>query len=72
MKISIKCRLCAKKCYSSTQMSLHLKMIHRDQKNEWFEPTPLLEVDIEEVTAEVLAENLQEIEAVKDKPEGDE
>ena len=53
-------------------MSLHLKTIHRGQKNEWFVPTPLLEGDVQEVTAEVLAENLQEIEAVKDEPEEDE
>ena len=72
IKICIKCRLCAKKCYSSTQMSLHLKMIHRDQKADWFKPIPPLEGDIQEVSAEVLVANLQEIEAIKDEPEEDE
>ena len=72
MQICIKCRLCAKKCYSSTQMSLHLKMIHRVQKAEWFKLTPLLEGDVKKVTVEVLAANLQEMETIKDEPEEDE
>ena len=73
MQICISCRLCAKKCYSNTQMSLHLKVIHRDQKTDWFEPTPPLEGDIQEVTANVQpSANLQEIEAVKDEPKENE
>ena len=46
-------------------------MIHWDQKADWFEPSPLLEGDMKEVTTEVLAANLQEIEAIKDEPEED-
>ena len=42
-------------------MSLHLKTIHRDQEGEWFEPTPPLEGDLEEVKTEVLAANLQDV-----------
>ena len=53
-------------------MSLHLKMIHREQKTEWFEHTPTLEGDVKEILVEVLAANLWEIDAVKDKPEEDE
>ena len=47
-------------------------MIDRDQTNDWFEPTPSLEGDVQEITAEVLVANLQEIEAVKDEPGEDE
>ena len=42
-------------------MSLHLKTIHHDQEDEWFEPTPPFEGDLEEVKTEVLAANLQEV-----------
>ena len=62
LKLCIKCRLCPKKSYNSTQMSLHLKTIHHDQKDEWFEPTSPLEGNLEEVKTEVLAANLQEVE----------
>ena len=61
LKLCIKCRLCKKKSYSSTQISLHLKTIHSNQEGEWFEPTPLLEGNLEEIKTEVLAENLQDI-----------
>ena len=44
LKLCIKYRLCKKKSYSSTQISLHLKTNHSNQEGEWFEPTPLLEV----------------------------
>ena len=72
LKLYIKCRLCKKKSYSSTQMSLYLKTIHSNQEGEWFEPTPLLEGDLEEIKTEVLAANLQEVEDVIDEPDEDE
>ena len=72
LKLCIKCRLCKKKSYSSTQISLHLKTIHSSQEGEWFEPTPLLEGDLEKVKTEVLATNLQEVKDAIDKPEEDE
>ena len=72
LKVCIKCRLCQKKSYSSTQISLHLKTIHSSQESEWFEPTSLLEGDLEEVKTEVLAANLQEVKDATDEPEEDE
>ena len=71
VKVCIQCCLCMKKSYSSSTISLHLKTIHYDQTNDWFEPTPALEGDVQEVTNEILAANLQEIEAVKEKWEED-
>ena len=64
MKVCIKCRLCNKWAFSTT-ISLHLKTVHHDTKAEWFEPTPLLEGDTEEVTEQILIPNLQEVESVK-------
>ena len=64
LKICIKCCLCQKKSYSATTISLHLKTIHKFESAEWFKPTPLLEGDTVEITDEILAENLQEIENV--------
>ena len=72
LKLCIKCRLCKKKSYSSTQISLHLKTIHSNQESEWFEPTPLLEGDLEEIKTEVLAPNLPEVKDAIDEPEEDE
>ena len=72
LKLCIKCRLCKKQSYSSTQISLHLKTIHSSQESEWFEPTPLLEGDLEEIKTEVLAANLQEAKDAIDEPEEDE
>ena len=64
LKICIKCCLCQKKSYLATTICLHLKTIHKNESAEWFEPTPLLEGDMVEITNEILAENLQEIENV--------
>ena len=36
----------------------HRCVIHRDQEAEWFEPVPMLEGDIEEITEETLRENI--------------
>ena len=72
LKLCIKCRLCKKKSYSSTQISLHLKTIHSNQECGWFEPTPLLKGNLEEVKTEVLAANLQEVKDAIDEPEEDE
>ena len=66
MKVCIKCR-CNKRAFSTTTISLHLKTVHCDAKAEWFEPTPLLEGDTEEVTEEILTANLQEVESVQTK-----
>ena len=65
MKVCIKCRLCNKQAFSTTTISLHLKTVHLDAKVEWFKPTPLLEGDTKEVTEQILAANLQEVESVK-------
>ena len=72
LKLCIKCRLCPKKSYSSTQMSLHLKTIHHDQEGEWFKPTSPLEGDLVEVKTEVLAANLQEVKDATAEPDDDE
>ena len=69
MKICVKCCLCKKRSYSSTTISLHLKTIHREESAEWFEPTPTLEGDTVKVTNELLAENLQQVENVKEELE---
>ena len=49
-------------------MSLHLKTTHKDQSADWFEPTPLLEGNTVEITDQILAKNLQEIEVVTLEP----
>ena len=72
LKLCIKGRLCPKKSYSSTQISLHLKTIHHDQEGEWFEPTAPLEGDLAEVKTKVLAANLQEVEDATAEPDDDE
>ena len=69
LKICIKYHLCQKRSYSATTISLHLKTIHRDESAEWFKPTPPLEGDTVEVTDEILVENLQEVEDVKEELE---
>ena len=69
MKICIKCHLCKKRSYSATTISLHLKTIHRDESAEWFEPTLPLEGGTVEVTDKILAENLKEVEDVKEELE---
>ena len=68
LKICIQCRLCNKKSYSANTMSVHLKTAHKDQSADWFEPTPPLEGDTVEVTDQILADNLQEIERVTSDP----
>ena len=65
----IKCRLCNKKSFSCTTMSMHLHSAHPNSQNDWFEPVPTLEGDVTEVTDVLLAENLQEIKGVKTEPE---
>ena len=51
--------------FLTTTISLHLKTVHHNAKAEWFEPIPLLEGDTKEVTEQILAANLQEVESVK-------
>ena len=68
LKLCLKCRLCDKKSYSANTMSLHLKTAHKDQSADWFEPTPPLEGDTVEITDQILAKNLQEIEGVTSEP----
>ena len=58
-----------KQAYSPIKISLHLKTVHSDIQNEWFEPMPPLEGDKVEVTNDVLAANLQEIKDVQATPE---
>ena len=68
LKLCLKCHLCDKKSYSANTMSLHLKTAHKDQSADWFEPTPPLEGNTVEITDQILAENLQEIEGVTSEP----
>ena len=72
LKICVKCRLCSKRSYSTTAIVKHLKLIHHDQQNKWFDPTPLLEGDKIESTNAVLAANLQEVENIKADPDAKE
>ena len=72
LKVCIKCCLCSKRSYSTTTIVKHLNLIHRDQQNEWFDLTPLLEGDKIEVTDAVLAANLQEVENIKADPDAKE
>ena len=67
--LCIKCRLCDKKSFSATTMSMHLHSAHSQNQNDWFEPVPALEGDMTDVTDALLAENLQEIKKVKEEPE---
>ena len=69
LQICVKCRLCAKRSFSTTTIAKHLKSAHPNQETEWFEPTPPLEGDTTEVTDAVLAANLQEVDEVKIEPE---
>ena len=69
LKLSIKCQLCGKKSYSSPAISIHLRAVHCGDMDNWFEPTPALEGDITEVTDEIQAANLQEIENIKEELE---
>lgn len=69
LKVCIQCRLCDKRTYSANTMSVHLKMAHKEQSADWFEPTPPLEGDTTEVTDRILAESLQEIEATAEDPQ---
>ena len=69
LKICIKCCLCSKRSYSTTAIAKHLKLIHWDQQNEWFNLTPLLEGDKIEITDAVLAANLQGVENIKADPD---
>ena len=46
-----------------------MKTIHPHDKSEWFEPTPALEDNADEVSAQVLAANLAEIDTVKEEHE---
>ena len=69
LQLCIKCRLCKKKSFSSTTMSVHLKTVHHNSANEWFKPTPSLKGDVTKVTDEILTANLQEIKEVKEEQE---
>ena len=64
--------MCSKRSYSTTAIAKHLKLIHCDQQNEWFDLTPLLEGDKIEITDAVLAANLQEVENIKADPDAKE
>ena len=64
--------MCSKRSYSTTAIVKHLKLIHCDQQNEWFDLTPLLEGDKIEITDAVLAANLQEVENIKADPDAKE
>ena len=69
LQICIMCQLCRKWAYLTTKISLHLKTMHHDVQNEWFELMPPLEGDKVEVTNAILAANLQDIEDVQATPE---
>ena len=56
--ICIQCRLCSRRSYRSVDIQRHLRDIHRDRENDWFEPTPDLEGDIVEVSSDILKANI--------------
>ena len=72
LKVCVKCCLCSKRPYSTTTIVKHLKLIHHDQQNEWFDLIQLLEGDKIEVTNAVLAANLQDVENIKADPDAKE
>ena len=44
--------------YRSVDIQRHLRDVHRDRENDWFEPTPDLEGDIVEVSSDTLKANI--------------
>ena len=56
--VCIQCRLCPRQSYRSVDIQKHLKIIHRDEEDRWFEPTPELEGDIVEVSSNTLRANI--------------
>ena len=46
--VCIQCRLCPHRSYRSVNIQRHLRDVHQDQEDCWFEPTPDLEGDIVE------------------------
>ena len=58
LRVCIQCRLCPHRSYRSVDIQKHLRDIHQDQEDCWFEPTPDLKGDIVEVSSEILKANI--------------
>ena len=58
LRVCIQCRLCPHRSYRSVNIQKHLRDIHQDQEDCWFEPTPDLEGDIVEVSSDTLKANI--------------
>ena len=56
--VCVQCRLCSRRSFRSVDIQKHLRDVHRDSENQWFEPTPQLEGDIIEVSADTLEANI--------------
>ena len=56
--VCVQCRLCPHRSYRSVDIQKHLKIVHRDEEDRWFEPTPELEGDIVEVSSNTLRANI--------------
>ena len=56
--LGVQCRLCPHQSYHSVDIQKHLKIVHRDEEDHWFEPTPELEGDIVEVSSDTLRANI--------------
>ena len=42
LAVCIQCRICGKRSFRAVDMSAHLRMIHPDEKDKWYEPDPLI------------------------------
>ena len=56
--VCVQCRLCSRRSFQSDDIQKHLRDVHCDSENQWFEPTPLLEGDIIEVSSDTLEANI--------------
>ena len=58
LRVCIQCRLCPCRSYRSVNIQRHLRDIHQDQEDHWFEPILDLEGDIMEVSSDTLKANI--------------
>ena len=40
LAVCIQCRICGKRSFRAVDMSAHLRMVHPDEKDKWYEPDP--------------------------------
>ena len=68
--VCIKCRLCDHHSFQSVDIQKHLKDVHMNDEDKWFEPVPELEGDLVKINEATLQVNIA---LVKDeKPDDDE